>query len=213
MKLTVMILAGGKAKRLGVDKAFISIMGKPLILRTLEGVYSITDDIIIVTKTIKRLKKLKQLIKYPAKFLIDAEPSIESPLIGVLTGLKEAKYEHVFLIGCDMPLIKLEVVEFLAKSFSNTDINYGAIIPRYPNGYIEPLCAIYTKSTAINAVESTLIERKFRFVEFIAKIPAVHYIPVSKIQQIDPDLHTFFNVNTKYDLVKLLKIIEEKEVE
>ncbi|MHA1651678.1 MAG: molybdenum cofactor guanylyltransferase, partial [Candidatus Helarchaeota archaeon] len=115
MDLSVVILAGGRAKRLGVDKALIVIKDKPLIGHTFGKIQPLSEDILIVTKSEKREKKLRQVIKAPVRFLIDEDPSIESPLIGALTGIKKAKNELVLLIGCDMPLIKHEVIEKLYK--------------------------------------------------------------------------------------------------
>ncbi|NVM54407.1 MAG: molybdenum cofactor guanylyltransferase [Candidatus Helarchaeota archaeon] len=213
MDLSIVMLAGGKAKRLGIDKALIFIKDKPLIAHTLEKVHSISDDILIITKTEKRRKKLEHVIDYPVKMFLDENPSIESPLIGALTGLKNAKHKQVLLIGCDMPLVKIEVIELLYTYYSNVRSPCLAVIPQFPNGYIEPLCAIYEKDSAVKALIQTIAEKSFRLKKFIAKISAVHFFPVAKIKELDPDLYTFFNVNTRYDLEKLIKILEDSESE
>ncbi len=211
MDLSIVILAGGKAKRLGIDKALISIRNKPLIVHTIEKIHSLSDDIIVVTKTEKRLKQLKQVIDYPARFFVDEKPSIESPLIGALTGLRNAKYEQVLLIGCDMPFIKLEVIELLYNYYINATSTCLAVIPQFPNGYIEPLCAIYAKYPSIQAIEHNIIMTSYRFRDFIESISASHFFPVAKIKPIDPELHTFFNVNTRYEIDKLIKILEDSD--
>lgn len=211
MDLSIVILAGGKAKRLGVDKALIFIRDKPLIAHTFERVRSISDDIIIVTKTKKRLMKLKHAIEYPARFILDEDPSIESPLIGILTGVKNAQYERVLLLGCDMPLIKAEVIELLFKYYRGVRSLCWAVIPQFPNGYIEPLCAIYEKEPAIKALQQTIVKRAFRLRNFIDLISAVHFFPIAEIKPIDPKLESFFNVNTRYELQRLIKILEERE--
>ena len=211
MDLSIVILAGGKAKRLGVDKSLIFIKDKPLIAHTLERIHSISDDIIIVTKTEKRLKNLKQYVKYPVKFLLDEDPSIESPLIGALTGMKHAKFKEILLIGSDMPLIKPEVIELLYDYYTNVRSLCWAVIPQFPNRYIEPLCAIYGKEAAIEALKQTITEKSFRLRIFIERIPAAHFLPVGEIRAIDPELQTFFNVNTRYDLEKFIKILEDSE--
>lgn len=156
MKLSIVIIAGGKAKRLGVDKALISIREKPLIVYTLENLVEISDDILIITKTQRRLNNLQEVIKYPVKFFLDEDPSIESPLIGLLTGLKRAKNEMVLLIGCDMPFVKKSVVEFLYNYCSEIKSTCNAVVPEFPNGYIEPLCAIYRRNPTIQALNQSI---------------------------------------------------------
>ena len=47
---TGLILAGGRSKRLGVDKALISIGGKPLIERVVDVVKPIVDELIVVMR-------------------------------------------------------------------------------------------------------------------------------------------------------------------
>ncbi|NVM28396.1 MAG: molybdenum cofactor guanylyltransferase [Candidatus Helarchaeota archaeon] len=213
MDLSIVILAGGRAKRLGVDKALIFIKDKSLIAHTLEKVLSISEDILVITKTEKRLKKLKHAANYPVKFLLDEDPSIESPLIGALTGFKNAEFGHVLLLGCDMPLIKPRVIELLYEYYSNVRPLCWAVIPEFPNGYIEPLCAIYSKEPAIKAIQQSIQEKSYRLRSFIDRISAAHFFPVTEIKPIDPELHTFFNVNTRYDLEILIKILEVSESE
>ncbi|MFX1294388.1 MAG: molybdenum cofactor guanylyltransferase [Promethearchaeota archaeon] len=211
MQLSIVILAGGKAKRLGVDKALIVIKNKALIAHTFEKIHSISDDILIITKTDKRQKKLKQVIKNTARFFLDEDPRVESPLIGALTGFKNAVHKLVLLIGCDMPLIKPEVIKLLYDHIIRVGSLCWAVVPRFPNRYIEPLCAIYSKEQAKKALEQAIIDKSFKMKKFIDLITATHYFPIARIKPIDPELQTFFNVNTREDIIKLLRILEESD--
>ncbi|MHA1130077.1 MAG: molybdenum cofactor guanylyltransferase [Candidatus Helarchaeota archaeon] len=211
MELSIVVLAGGKAKRLGVDKALIVIKNRPLIVHTLARISSMSDDIIIVTKTVKRMNKLRQVIDGTARFFLDNTPSIESPLVGALTGFQKAKYKNILLIGCDMPLIQPKVIELLCKYIIKLQSRCWAVIPRHPNKYIEPLCAIYRRQPAIEALKRAISERGFKMSIFIDYISAVHFFPIEKIKIVDPDLQTFFNVNTREDLIKFMKILEDGE--
>jgi len=213
MKFSIVILAGGQAKRLGIDKALISLKDKPLIVHTVEKVYSKSEDILIVTKSEKRAKNIEQVLRDPVKVLLDEKPAFDTPLVGALSGFKEAVYENILLLGCDMPLINPEVIDFLFNYYTGIASSYNALIPQYPNGYIEPLCAIYKKKPAIKALIQCLEVKSFKLSSFINSLFAIHYLPINEIEKIDPDLSTFFNVNTRDDLVKLLKILEEREIQ
>jgi molybdopterin-guanine dinucleotide biosynthesis protein A len=213
VKFSIVILAGGQAKRLGVDKALIVLKGKPLIGRTVENIWAKSEDILIVTKSEKRAKNIKQVLRDPVKVIWDEEPALETPLIGALSGFKEAKYENVLLLGCDMPLIKPEVIDLLFDSYAEVAATGEALIPQHPNGYLEPLCAIYKREPAINALLRCLEENSYKLKSFIDHLSAVYFYPITEIQKRDPELSTFFNVNTRDDLVKLLRILEESERE
>ncbi len=206
-----MMVAGGKSRRIGVDKALITINNKPLITRTFEKVRSLSEDILIITKTEKRRKNIRQFIKDPARFLLDENPTIESPLIGALTGIKNALYELILLIGCDMPFINPKVITLLYDQIMGEKSGYNAVIPRFPNGYIEPLCAIYRKDPTVKALERAIAEQCFEMRKFIEFIPRTYFLPVSEIEQIDPKLSTFFNVNTRDDLEELVNLLEDGE--
>ena len=209
--LSIVILAGGRAKRLGVDKSLINIRGKPLFVHTLDKVRSLSDDIIITTKTEKRRIKLREFEKDPIRIFADEKASIESPMIGALTGMKHAEHKLILLIGCDMPLIKPEVIELLYKYITGVRSLCRAVVPQFPNGYIEPLCAIYSKDPAIKALEQAINEESFKLECFIDLITAVHYIPIVELRAKDPELESFFNVNRRNDLIQFIKLLEEAD--
>ncbi len=211
VKFSIVILAGGQSRRLGVDKALISLKDKPIIVRTIEKIYSKSEDILIVTKSEKRAKNIKQILEEPVKVIWDDEPSFETPLIGALSGFKRALNEHILLLGCDMPLIKPEVIDLMFECYSEASSIYYAVVPQHPNGYIEPLCAIYRKEPAIKALTQCIEEKSFKLKSFIDHISTVHFLPIKKIQNKDPELLTFYNVNTRDDLVKLMRILERSE--
>lgn len=211
VKFSIVILAGGQSRRLGVDKALISLKDKPIIVRTIEKIYSKSDDILIVTKSEKRAKNIERILEKPVKVIWDEEPSIETPLIGALTGFKRAVNESIMLLGCDMPLIKPEVIDLLVEYYSEASSTFSAVVPQHPNGYIEPLFAIYKKEPAIKALIQSLEEKSFKLKSFIDHMPAVHFLPIQKIVNKDPELLTFYNVNTRDDLVKLMRILERSE--
>ncbi len=206
-----MVLAGGKAKRLGVDKALIVIKNKPIIAHTLARISSISDDIMVVTKSEKRMNKLRGVIDEPVRFFLDSDPAIESPLVGALVGMQNASYKEVLLIGCDMPLIQPQVIEMLYKRMTGVSSLCRAVVPQHANKYIEPLCSIYSKEPAINALKRAISERAFKMRTFLDYIAGVQFIPVERIRRVDPNLYSFFNVNTRENLIQFMKILEEKD--
>ena len=62
-----------------------------------------------------------------------------SPLIGLMTGLTNAKGEYAVVAACDMPFINSDLVDLLF--LLSYDLNGTLLIK--PNGWVEPLPAIY----------------------------------------------------------------------
>ena len=63
-------------------------------------------------------------------------------MLGIYSGLKELyrlDFEKLFLISCDMPLIKPNVIKYLV----NDSDGFECCIPRWNNGFLEPFLAIY----------------------------------------------------------------------
>ncbi|MDH5267770.1 MAG: hypothetical protein OEW62_08855, partial [Candidatus Bathyarchaeota archaeon] len=71
-----------------------------------------------------------------------------------------------------------------------------------PNGYIEPLQAVYHTKSALTATKTALKEKKLDLQSMIAHLKSIRYISTLVLKQIDSELSTFFNINTLEDLRK-----------
>ena len=69
----------------------------------------------------------------------------------------------------------------------------------------EPLCAIYSKR-CLKQAEQHLIESKFK-IQWAFRGHRIKYIPESVLLQKDPDLISFFNINTPEDLTRAEEMI------
>ena len=49
-RISVAIMAGGKSSRMGRDKSFVPLLGKPMIEHVIERVQTLADNLIINTK-------------------------------------------------------------------------------------------------------------------------------------------------------------------
>ncbi|MGQ9529796.1 MAG: molybdenum cofactor guanylyltransferase, partial [Candidatus Bathycorpusculaceae bacterium] len=78
--------------------------------------------------------------------------------------------------------------------------NKNAVIPRWPNGYIEPLQAVYCTKPALEAAEKAFGEDRLNMQSMVDKLRGVRYISTIVLRQLDPELRSFFNVNTPIDL-------------
>lgn len=82
-----------------------------------------------------------------------------------------------------------------------------AAIPQWPNGYIEPLHAVYKVSPALSAAEKAMGEGRLTIRAMIAGLGKVVYVGTDELRRFDPELSTFFNINSQKDLRTAVKML------
>jgi molybdopterin-guanine dinucleotide biosynthesis protein A len=202
---SAIILAGGFSTRFGQDKGVLELANKPLIKHVVDVVSPLVDETIVVTNSRERATKYAEIVAADVHFVIDVCDS-EGPLIGALTGFGSARGEYSLLLPFDTPFVSREVVSLLFELC----LNKGAAIPRWPNAQIEPLHAVYRTKMALEAAKSAVDEGRLDMRGMIEKMRGVRYVSTLVIQQLDPDLRTFFNVNTPMDLKKAVAMIKPR---
>lgn len=205
MKTTTIVLAGGQSTRLGQDKGLLVLANKPLVKHVLNAVGRITDEILLVVSSKAQIANYSGLAPN-MRVLIDQEET-GSPLAGASTGFQEASGDYSLLLACDTPLVSREIIALLLELC----INKAAAIPRWPNGYVEPLQAAYHTESALKASKAAINEGGVRMQCMVDKLRGVRYVSTLVLQQLDPDLATFLNVNTQMDLAKAKTIVNRRK--
>lgn len=192
---SAIVLAGGASKRFGYDKVLVPLAGKPLIMHVLDALNDIVEEKIVVVSSEEQAEKIAKILKLDVKIAID-QSKFQSPLVGALTGFKEAHGEYALLLPCDTPLVSREILSLILELC----IGKNAVIPRWPNGYIELLHAAYRVKPALEAAEAALNEAKLDLRSMVERLRNIRYVSTLVFQQFDPQLKMFFNVNTPLDL-------------
>jgi molybdopterin-guanine dinucleotide biosynthesis protein A len=104
--------------------------------------------------------------------------------------------EYVAFLPCDLPLLSPGLLTVL---FENAE-GHDAAIPRWPDGRIEPMVAVYLRSPARDAAIEALDAGDRANTDLIRRILDVSYVPVDELRAVDPGLDSFVNVNTPADL-------------
>lgn len=203
---TAIVLAGGFSSRFGQDKGVLELADKPLIKHVVDAVSSVVDEIIVVTSSQERIARYAKVVAADVRFAVDM-CELNSPLIGALTGFGYANGEYALLLPFDTPFVSREVVSLLFELC----LNKAAVVPRWPNGHIEPLHAVYQTKLALVAAESAVAEGKLNVRAMIEKLRGVRYVSTLVIQQLDPEFRTFFNINTPIDLKKATTMVEPRK--
>lgn len=191
-----MILAGGQSRRLGTDKAFLSVDGQPLVARTLESLAPLSDDRLIVTNTPEAFEGLNLL----ARLIRDERPGVGS-LMGIYSGLKAACYANALVVACDMPFLSLPLLRFMIPLAAGYDV----VIPRI-GGLAEPLHAIYSR-TCLAPMARLLDKGQRKIIAFFHEV-RVRYVEEAEIDLLDPHHLSFLNVNTVEDWRSAKKLLD-----
>lgn len=213
--LVILILIGGKSTRFGTEKAAIELFGKPLILHQIDTLYKFDQDIFLVAHSEEQIFNYRKEIEFPKEinfFLDDREvfnhPKIFKPMLGIYSGFKELlklNFEKVFLLSCDIPLIKSEVVELMI----NESEGYDCCIPRWNNGFLEPFFAIYPVEKGFYRAKEILTNENYGLYNFIDNSWKINYVSVEKsIQPLDHNLVSLININGPIDIAKLVTQFE-----
>ena len=132
MKITGIILSGGKSKRMGSDKGFIEIEGKPMIQHVIEHVWPLCDQLLISTNR-------EEYNRFGFPVIPDVIDDA-GPAGGIISCLPEAQNEKCIIISCDLPYASTTLLKKLISVSDNHDIT----IP-ISGSFLQPLCGIYKK--------------------------------------------------------------------
>ena len=189
--ITAVVLAGGRSRRLGRDKALELVGGVPLVSRVTSAIETISSETVIVVAEERQAQALP--LPGDARIVQDLHPNAGS-LGGILTGLIAATGVWALVIACDMPFLNRALLSEMASNRDDCD----AVVPLL-NGRPEPTHALYSK-VCIEPIRNKLEAGELKISAFFESV-RVKYVPQRTVEMIDPGLWSFFNVNTPHDLV------------
>jgi molybdopterin-guanine dinucleotide biosynthesis protein A len=180
--MTGIILAGGENRRMGTDKAFLDVAGRPLVERVINVLKGLFERVIIVTNT------PQAYARYAVSVVTDAIDK-RGPLTGIYSGLLASKDDYNFVVACDMPFLNSGLIGHMAKEAEGYDVVVPDIL-----GKVEPLHAVYNKRL-LPLIESQ-IRRDSRQIQKIFETVKVRRITEEEIDRFDPERRSFINLNT-----------------
>jgi len=185
--LSVIVLAGGRSRRLGCDKALLPWRGSTLIEYLVAYVQELSDDVLVITGAERRYQ---ELLNVP---IFADEIGDAGPLGGLYTGLKHARYSYSLVIACDMPLLSRAVIDTLK---SNIEGAVWAVVPSIQN-YRVPTFAVYYKD-CLFIIEKLRAQGRFSLQALLDSVP-LKIVSENELRAVDPTLRSFVNINTQAD--------------
>lgn len=190
---SAVMLAGGIGSRLGAEKSLIEFEGRPLILWSAEKLSRVCDEIVIVARSKEQADRLKMLVP-DARIACD-EVSGFGPVAGLKSGMGAARGEYAVAVGCDLPFINVAVIKMLFELAEGFD----AAVPVRQDGVLETLHAVYQAEKMAEACARAISQGRRRIMAPLGYL-SINLVPVEELRALDPELMTFFNINTPEDL-------------
>lgn len=196
---TVAILAGGRSRRMGCDKARLKLGSSTLIERVLAAVMPLEAHCLLIANDAEAFADLKLPIH------ADLRPNL-GPLGGLYTALTLAPSSPLLLLACDLPFITSEFLHFLLQELGI----HQALVPRSVDG-LQPLCAVYTRS-CLPPIERALDRRDLRMTSFYPEVD-VRILPPHHWQHLDPHQLLLTNLNTPEEYWQAQEWVKKEEFE
>ena len=193
--ITVAILAGGTSKRFGSEKSLAEFQGKPLISHMFDIAQRISSTILIVVSDEEQEEKLKPLVK-TGQMVVDPEGEPKCALTGALSAFEHTKTSHTLLMPVDTPLAEPDLLKMLIR----LSPGHGAVVPSWPSGYIEPLHSVYLAEHAYALGLEVMEIGLHKMSNLLDRIQQVLFVSTETLNQFDPELDTFMNINTPQEL-------------
>lgn len=187
--MKALILAGGENKRLPIIKGFLELKGRKIIESNIELLNEIFDGVIISTNT-------PEQYFYLGMPMVGDVINYRGPMTGILSALITLEETEIFVIACDMPFLKPELIRYIVSRWTD---RYEALVPVF-DGKPQPLLGIYSKKLVPKMEKSIKIQQR-GLREFLASIE-VHYIEEEKVRELDYEGRSFVNINTIQDYEK-----------
>lgn len=190
MPLTGVVLAGGKSRRLGRDKLVEPFEGVPLIARVIERLRPVCSEIVVVGAEPGAADSLP--LPDDARTAFDLYPD-KGSLGGIYSGLAKATNHWSLVVAGDMPFLNSSLIEYMVSLADG----YDAVVPRV-EGRPEPTHALYAKD-CLTPIHARLERDELKIARFFDDV-RVRFVEEPDVRRFDPDLLSFFNVNTQDDL-------------
>lgn len=182
------ILAGGKSRRMGQDKAWLDLGdGVPLVRRVAAALGAVADELIVVSNDpgYERLG-----------YAVHADRYGETGAFGgIATAVAAASGDLVCVAACDMPFPSAAVYRLLLDAIAEHDVAIPLI-----GGEYETMHALYRKS-CLPAMEARLARGQLRVISFFDDV-RVRAVSADEIRAVDPELRSFTNLNTPEELAR-----------
>ena len=189
---TAIVMAGGKSRRMGGDKATTLLGEQTLLQRAVDIVAPIFGEL--------RVSVRAPRADLPWPQIADRHQDA-GPLAGLCAALEDVTTPWIFALATDMPFAKPALIELLAQRRAGFD----AVVP-VADGHPQPLAAFYAQSCLATVRALLDADDGQRSLRAALDRLNVCYVGESDLLAADPGLCSFFDLDTPQDLTAATRL-------
>jgi molybdenum cofactor guanylyltransferase len=186
-EVTALILAGGKATRLGgIDKRELVVEGRTIFERQVDALRPCVAEIVVSSP--------RPIAGY--RTVVDPVADI-GPIAGIAAGLAAATTPWLFVLAGDMPHVHRAFIELVLARADPASDAVGIRIGGLP----EPLCTLLRVAVWQPIVTRRIASRRLKASSLLTdEAVRVRWIEEPDVRAVDPQLRALHNVNAPGDL-------------
>ncbi len=188
------ILAGGASRRMGTDKAMLTLEGEALLARAHRRIKTQAHPVLVSRQGDERADLPE------ATVIRDAGTGHEGPLAGILSGLRHlaalgSEATHMVSLAVDTPFFPTDLVEHLCAEAPPPD----AIVLARSDGRVHPVFALWPLALH-DPLENWLASgANRRLMDFVGEHQS-RIVDFPRLTAEGGTVDPFFNINTPDDL-------------
>jgi molybdopterin-guanine dinucleotide biosynthesis protein A len=195
---SAIILAGGQSSRMGRPKAELPFGEATMLDYVISEMMRVFDEIVVAVAKARRYAWETSGIRA----ILDDAPG-RGPALALEGALREIEFDRAFVCSCDVPFVNGDLARKLCDMLGDDD----ALIPQV-DGKLQMLHGVYRKNCA--KVLATMRKAREDRLHAIVNFAKVRVVPKEEIRALDPELLSFFNVNTPEDYQRALKLMDQR---
>lgn len=179
--LTAVLLAGGRSRRMGRDKAFLDVGGQPLWCRQAAKLEAVAGEVFL------SVRDAESAPESPMRKIFDPSGA-RGPLGGLAAALRAAGFARVLVLAVDLPAMTPEFLRLLAAGASAD----CGLVPEL-DGFYQGTAAVYPR-VLLPLVEEVLAGGDVSFQHLIRRALTAGMMAVRPVAEEERPL--FANWNT-----------------
>lgn len=188
--VTGLILAGGKSKRLGRDKALLPWPRESSETTLLHHVHTVLASVCAEVIVVGNRADLTGFTVVP-----DVS-AVGSSLTGLVSGLQAARTPLALAVACDMPFLNVQLLRALVALASDEWDAVAPVIRDEP----ETLHTVYHRRSLATA-NQMLQAGDLKLARLLEQLH-VRRVSANEVRKFDPHLTSFSNINTPEELAQ-----------
>lgn len=184
--IAAIVLCGGHSTRMGTSKAMLRLGNETLLQRIARISREVFEIVCVVAAQGQELPPLPPEVE----IVRDSKPDC-GPLQGILDGMTHlaCRADAAFVCACDMPLLTVEVIQFLVGQLGDNEI----VMPQVDR-HDQPLAAMY-RMTVVDRAKKLLSGGRAGPID-LAKHCRTRRIHGDELRDVDPMLAALSSVDT-----------------